>query len=108
MFPRKIITVIVLSVFALGAWAQSPTAAQTSEPDKDLGKRKPSRHSGLPVVGEFERQRESDADEARRQTRDKWYAKNVPTRLNAPYGDPGALANGTTESTNTTIIDYMS
>jgi hypothetical protein len=104
----KTVSILLSLVFVAttaSAQAQSPGSEVQ---DKDLGRRKASRNSGLPVVGEFQRQPESEANEGRRQTREKWYAKNVPTRLNAPYGDPGALANGTTtESTNITIIDYV-
>src|SRR5260370_19904257 len=97
---------IVLSVSALGVWAQNSPQTQRGQPDKDLGQRKPSRHSGLPVVGEFERQPESDADKANRAKREQSY-ENIGTRLFKPYGDPGALADGGTESTISTIIDYI-
>jgi hypothetical protein len=107
MFHRKIIAVmIVLSVFALAAWAQGPPVGQSPQPGKDLGQRKPSRHSGFPVVGEFERQPESDADEANRAKREQSY-ENTGTRLFTPYGDPGALADGGSESTVSTIVDYV-
>lgn len=103
--PRRIIISLVVSVvFALGAWAQNPPQTQRGQPDKDLGKRKPSRHSGLPVVGEFQRQPESDADEARRKVREDQY-ENDATRAHAPISDPGTLAG--TESTSATIIDSM-
>jgi hypothetical protein len=59
------------------------------------------------VVGEFERQPESAADEARRQVREKWYGDHEPSRRPTPITDPGALLNGQPESTNVTIIDYM-
>jgi hypothetical protein len=95
---RTIITLLSLFLFALGGWAQ--------QPDKDLHQRKPSRHSGLPVVGEFERQPESDADKANRAKREQSY-ENTGTRLFTPYGDPGALADGGPESTVSTIIDYV-
>lgn len=111
MSHRRTIISLIVSVFALGVGAQGSAGGQTqsqqSEPDKDIGQRKPSRHSGLPVVGEFERQPESSADEARRQVREKQY-ENFSTRLFTPYGDPGALADGATESTISTLIDYVS
>jgi hypothetical protein len=56
------------------------------------------------VVGEFQRQPESD--EKLRETREKQY-ENYSTRLFTPYDDPGALADGGTESTISTIIDYI-
>jgi hypothetical protein len=59
------------------------------------------------VVGEFQRQPESDADKANRAKREQSY-ENIGTRLFTPYGDPGALADGATESTISTIIDYIS
>jgi hypothetical protein len=107
---RYVTPVLVLVLFVLGGLMQNPAHGLGLQ-DKDRqtagGRlRKPSRHSGLPVVGEFERQPESDADEARRHLREKWY-ENVSTRLSAPYGDPGALADGATESTNITIVDYI-
>jgi hypothetical protein len=96
---RYVLIFMVGVVMALGAWAQSPQ-------DKDLGLRKPSRHSGLPVVGEFERPRQSDAEEARRQKREKLYENSSP-RMSTPYGDPGELVDGQAESTYSTIIDYI-
>lgn len=106
---RRTITLLSLLVFSLGAWAQGSTVGQTqqsqqSQPDNDLGKRKPSRHSGLPVVGEFERQRESDANETRRKTREDQY-ENDATRRQHPISDPGTLVG--TESTSATIIDSI-
>jgi hypothetical protein len=101
---KTIITLLSLLVFALAAWAQTSPQTQQSQPDKDLGKRKPSRHSGLPVVGEFERSRESDADEKHRKVREDQY-ENDPTRAHAPISDPGTLVG--TESTSATIIDSI-
>jgi hypothetical protein len=105
LFHRKIITVmIVLPVLALAAWAQTSPQAQQGQPDQDFSQRKPSRHSGLPVVGEFERSRESDADEKHRKVREDRY-ENDATRAHAPISDPGTLVG--TESTSATIIDSI-
>jgi hypothetical protein len=101
----KIVLVVLLSLtFLASAKAQSPGS---EVPDKDLHQRKPSKNSGLPVVGEFQRQPESDADEGRRQKREKLYENSAP-RLLVPYGDPGALADGSTESTHYTFLDTIS
>lgn len=101
---RTIITLLSLFVFALGAWAQNSPQTQRGQPDKDLGQRKPSRHSGLPVVGEFQRQPESDAEEKRRKIREDRY-ENDAARAHAPIRDPGTLVG--TESTSSTIIDSI-
>ncbi len=91
-------------MFVASVQAQSPGS---EVPDKDLHQRKPSKNSGLPVVGEFQRQPESDADEERRQKREKLYENSSP-RLPKPYDDPGALADGAAESTHHTILDTVS
>lgn len=96
----KILVVLLSLAFVASVQAQSPGP----DKDKDLGQRKASRHSGLPVVGEFQRQPESD--EKLREIREKQY-ENYSTRLFTPYDDPGALADGGTESTISTIIDYI-
>jgi hypothetical protein len=98
-------------VFASTLWASplGPHATQnqrTDPDDKYLHKRKASRHSGLPIVGEFYRQLESDADEVRRRAREKLY-ESVSTRLPTPYGDPGEFADGAQESTAVMIVDYL-
>ena len=99
---RSLLMTLLLSI-CTGAWAQAPSGqTPQTQQDNDVGRRKPSRHSGLPVVGEFERQPEPDADEARRQIREKQYGDRRPT----PITDPGALLNGEPESTTLTIIDY--
>jgi len=65
--------------------------------------RKPSRHSGLPVLGEFKaNETEPPQDEERRQIREKRYGDHLP-----PITDPGPTIKGQTESTRVTFIDYV-
>jgi hypothetical protein len=99
--------------FALGLaapdlHAQSPpppTSGQTqqNQPDKDRYTKKPSKHSGLAVVGEFERQPEAPQDDLRREVREKRYGDFLPK----PIADPGALVGGKSETTNISFIDYV-
>src|SRR5258708_3495493 len=49
----------------------SPQAKQDDSYTSGGHLRKPSKHSGLPVVGEYEGQQESQEDRARRQIREK-------------------------------------
>jgi hypothetical protein len=51
---RSANTTLVLIMFALGAWAQGSTPGQTSPPKLQKVKELPSKHSGLPAIGEFE------------------------------------------------------
>ena len=103
MFPRKITLMIVLAVFALGAWAQSspPSGTAIQSPQDKL--KRPSKHSGLPVVGEFQRSEESARDQVHRQMREERYGKILPE----PITDPGKLVDGQPETLNATFIDYV-
>ena len=106
---RYVISVLGLLVFALGGWAQIPSASQ---PDQGKDKytvgghlKKPSAYSGLPVVGEFqETQVEAAPDRERRHIREERYRK---TNLPRPVEDPGLFVDGESETTNLRFIDYV-
>ena len=106
---RHVISVIGLLVFALGGWAQNPTAGGVTGQDKDrytVGGhlKKPSAYSGLPVVGEFQETIEAGPDRERRQIRENRYNdSNLPRQIDK---DPGLLVNGQTETTALRFIDY--
>jgi hypothetical protein len=63
---------------------------------------KPSKHSGSPIVGEFQVPQESGEDYEHRQIRERRYsASHAPGEI----FDPGTLVNGKSESTDLTVID---
>ncbi len=63
---------------------------------------KPSKHSGSPIVGEFQGPQESAEDYKHRQTRERRYsASHAPGEI----FDPGTLVNGKSQSTDLTVID---
>jgi hypothetical protein len=65
---------------------------------------KPSQHSGLPIVGEFQRNEvESPQDQVHRQMREEKFGKGLLT----PLSDPGKLVDGMAETTNLTFINYV-
>lgn len=112
MKPR--VMVFRAALFALvctAAWGQA-TAPSGVAPTQDKDRftvggqlRKPSNHSGLPVVGEFERTRvEAAADAEHRQKREKHYIETHFKR--EPFVDPGLIVNGQQETANITILDY--
>jgi len=106
MTKLKIITVLVLALFVVGASSQAPPR-QAKEDDRytSTGQlRKPSQHSGLPVVGELEGPQESPQDGARRQIREKRYSSYSTPRQ---VVDLGPLVDGQAESTNLRFIDYV-
>jgi hypothetical protein len=97
---RSLLIALFLGVCSAGAWAQSPQAQQ-----KDQGPpiiKKSSKHSGAPVVGDFERQPGSDADEVRRQMREQRYGRFLPHA----FTDPGPLVDGKPESSVLSFIDF--
>jgi hypothetical protein len=99
---RYVISVLGLFVFALGGWAQSSTPGQTSPPKKV--KELPSKHSGLPAMGEFQmNQTESPQAREHRQIREKQYGHILPH----PVSDPGTLVNGQQEDVDLTFIDHV-
>jgi len=108
MTCRKIIFCAGLALVCSAAWGQtpaSPGAAQIQQAKEDEQLRRPSKYSGSPIVGEFQRtQLESAADSERRQIREKRYLESHFKR--EPFVDPGLLVNGKQETHNITIIDY--
>ena len=85
------------------AYVSGAVGQQNSPQQKDRLHR-PSEHSGLPVVGEFETKiAESPQDQERRQVREKRYGDHLPL-----ITDPGLNVNGQTESTRITFVDYVS
>jgi hypothetical protein len=95
----RYVTTLVLFVFALGAWAQNSPPGTTSQTQEKF---KPSKHSGVPVTGEFQGQQESSQDYSRRQIRDRRYSDS--SILPKPISDPGM---DEPESANLTFIDYV-
>jgi hypothetical protein len=92
---------------SLGQTAPSVGASQTLPGQEDTGYlKRPSKYSGLPLVGEFQRgELESAPDSDRRQIREQRYADtNYPRPL---VVDPGVLINGQKETTSLTFIDYV-
>lgn len=81
--------------------------AFTSPPNRGQQARdlkRPSVHSGLPVVGEVDAEAHETAQEqARRHIREDRYGDHLPK----PLTDPGPTVNGQAESTNLTFIDYV-
>jgi hypothetical protein len=97
-----LIPLLFLTTFAL---AQSPPQTKQEDRYTPAGHlRKPSQHSGSPVVGKFEGQQESPEDAARRQVREKRYHD---TNLARQVADPGQLVDGQAETTNLRFIDYV-
>src|SRR6266851_9501831 len=67
--------------------------------------RKPSKHSALPVQGEFqEKQPEPRTQQEHRQKREERYG----SFLREPITDPGPMVDGQPETTNLSFIDYVS
>jgi hypothetical protein len=63
----------------------------------------PSKHSGPPIVGEFQPPQESPEDFGRRQTRERRYGNlRTPGRI----FDPGEFVKGYSETTHATFLDY--
>ncbi len=80
-------------------------AAQTQQAKPEEPLRRPSRYSGSPIVGEFQRsQHESAPDSERRQIREKRYVESHFKR--EPFVDPGLLVNEKQETPDITITDY--
>ena len=81
-------------------------ASQTQSGQEDTGHlKRPSKYSGPPVIGEFQRgELESAPDSDRRQIREQSYADTNYPRQEAV--DPGLLVNGQKETTNLRFIDY--
>jgi hypothetical protein len=96
---RYVVAVFTLCAFAIATWAQDSPPGVAPQDQKQF---KPSKHSGAPVVGEFQAQQESSQDYVRRQIRDRRYSDS--SVLPEPISDPGA---GVPETTNLTFIDYV-
>jgi hypothetical protein len=90
MSTGKLAALFAFTLLAWGAmFAQSPS--------------EPSKHSGPPVVGEFQAPKESPEDLGRRQTRERRYGNlRSPGRI----FDPGELVKGYSETTHVTFLDY--
>lgn len=96
MFHRKkIITVtILLSVFALGAWAQSTRPATAPDRDKSI---KPSKYSAALPKGEFQdNEIEMVPDQDRRQRRESRYKGTYPEIKDPADSNPTGPAKETT------------
>lgn len=65
---------------------------------------RPSKHSGLPVVGEFQaKETESSEERQHREMREQRYGDHLPK----PLVDPGKLVNGQQETSRLSFIDYV-
>jgi len=79
-------------------------AVPNSPPGRAQHLRKPSKHSGTPIVAEFVGAgTESPQDQIHRQIREEQYGD----RLTKPLVDPGLTVDGQTETTRLTVIDYV-
>jgi hypothetical protein len=63
----------------------------------------PSKHSGPPIVGEFQLPKESPEDLGRSQTRERRYG-DLPTP--GRIFDPGEFVKGYSQTTHVTFLDY--
>lgn len=97
-----LIPMLFLAAFAAAQSSQQSKQDDRYAPGGQL--RKPSQHSGLPVIGEFKGEAESSEDQARRAIREKRYSDANLPRLVA---DPGLVVDGQTETTNLRFIDYV-
>jgi hypothetical protein len=94
---RRSFALALLVAVCPGSWAQSPPKPTPIWP-------KPSRHSGPPVLAEFQSNEvESAQDQVHRKMREERYGK----LLLGPLQDPGNLVGGTSETTSLTYIDYI-
>lgn len=101
---KRLPCLILLLFLTTFAESQSPPQKQGDRYTPGGQLRKPSQHSGLPVVGESEGQPESPENAARRQLREKRYSEsNLPRRV----ADPGPLVDGQSETANLRFIDYV-
>jgi hypothetical protein len=91
----RYVTLLALSVFALGAWAQSSQETKEREVFK-----KPSKHSGLAVVADL--QDALNQKDANRELREKRYSH---PDLHVRIVDPGPTVNGETESVQMRFVD---
>jgi hypothetical protein len=102
---RSVGTVFVLTVFALGAWAQAPSPQQAAPGKKEVYL--PSKHSAWPTMGEFEGDpSETPQQRAHRQAREAHLGSMNPFSA-APETDPGLFVDGQTETSGVLIIDTM-
>jgi hypothetical protein len=100
---RSVSTAFVLIVFALGAWAQSPT--QTSHPGLKMAEL-PSKHSSWATKGEFEDHTESSQEREHRRLRETHLGRLSPFP-SQPYDDPGLIVDGKSETIGVLFIDYV-
>jgi hypothetical protein len=93
------LAVVLLCILFTPSLRGAPPGQQspTSQSNK-----KPSKHSGLPVVGEFQSKPESPEDHAHRLLREERYGKSPTLRS---VRDPGL--GGPAETTDLIFIDYV-
>jgi hypothetical protein len=104
---RRIIALLCLFVFALGAWVLKTPAqnapAQDASNAVQTPLRKPSNHSAPPLRGDFQAI-EADSPQGQLQRRLRENRYGVGQKL---IVDPGATVDGATETSNLTFIDYV-
>lgn len=95
----------LLSIVTMPSMRGSPPGQQKPRPNSlaDTAK-KPSKHSGLPVLGGFEAtQTETPEDQQRRYRREDHYSLS---HLPRPVSDPGLLVDGQAETISLRFVDY--
>jgi hypothetical protein len=105
MIVRSFALALLVAVCTLLSWGQSSPQHSALQPKEEP--LIPSKHSGPPVVGEFQRdETESARDQVRRQMREERYSSGSPS-ARLPVTDPGGLVNGKSESADMIFIDYV-
>jgi hypothetical protein len=93
--------VLLALVCSAASWGQTTApsgAAQTKQAKPDEPLRRPSKHSGDPIVGEFAATPESAPEHEKRKQREDRYGDFLPQ----PLADPGQ-----SETSNLTFVDYV-
>lgn len=91
VLPLLFLSVVVSCIVAVPALSQ-------------VNAHHPSKHSGLPVVGEFQAKESESPDERQhREMREERYGDRLPK----PLEDPGKLVNGQQETSRLSFIDYV-
>lgn len=91
-------------VLASSTLAQATSSAPTQTTSSFRSMKRPSKHSALPIVGEFETQKnESPQERQHRELREARYGNQLPK----PLGDPGKAVSGQTRTARLTFIDYV-
>jgi hypothetical protein len=94
--------ILIVSIFLCVTLRASPPYEWQTNPAQTI--QRPSKHSGLPVLGNFQAKATGSPEERQsRDTREQRYGDHLPE----PLVDPGFKVNGQIETSRLTFLDYV-